>query len=47
MKIMLEEGARMPERAHKQDAGLDLYSRIVDRLEDTDRGEKGFGSSGL
>lgn len=27
MKIMLEEGARMPERAHKQDAGLDLYSR--------------------
>ena len=27
MKIMLEEGARMPERAHKQDAGLDLYRR--------------------
>ena len=27
MKIMLDAGARMPERAHKEDAGLDLYSR--------------------
>lgn len=27
MKIMLDEGAKMPNRAHKWDAGLDLYSR--------------------
>lgn len=27
MKIMLDEGAILPTRAHKQDAGLDLYSR--------------------
>ncbi len=27
MKIMLDAGARMPERAHKEDAGLDLFSR--------------------
>lgn len=27
MKIMLDEGAIMPTRAHKHDAGLDLYSR--------------------
>jgi dUTP pyrophosphatase len=27
MKIMLDAGARMPERAHPQDAGLDLFSR--------------------
>ena len=27
MKITLDEGAVMPQRAHKQDAGLDLYSR--------------------
>lgn len=27
MKIILDAGARMPERAHPQDAGLDLYSR--------------------
>ena len=27
MKIMLDAGARVPERAHPQDAGLDLYSR--------------------
>ena len=27
MKIMLDEGAKMPTRAHATDAGLDLYSR--------------------
>jgi dUTP pyrophosphatase len=27
MKIMLDEGAIMPTRAHEADAGLDLYSR--------------------
>lgn len=27
MKIMLDEGAIMPTRAHDTDAGLDLYSR--------------------
>ena len=27
MKIMLDEGAFMPTRAHKEDAGLDLYAR--------------------
>ena len=27
MKIMLDEGAIMPTRAHKNDAGLDLYAR--------------------
>lgn len=27
MKIMLDEGAIMPTRAHEKDAGLDLYSR--------------------
>ena len=26
MKIMLDEGAKMPTRAHEWDAGLDLYS---------------------
>ena len=26
MKIMLDEGAKMPTRAHPYDAGLDLYS---------------------
>ena len=26
MKIMLDEGAKMPTRAHPWDAGLDLYS---------------------
>ena len=28
MKIMLDEGAKMPSRAHTYDAGLDLYSPI-------------------
>ena len=27
MKIKLDEGAKMPTRAHEEDAGLDLYSR--------------------
>lgn len=27
MKIMLDEGAKMPTRAHEMDAGLDLYAR--------------------
>lgn len=27
MKVMLDEGAKMPTRAHKTDAGLDLYAR--------------------
>lgn len=27
MKVMLDKGALMPTRAHKEDAGLDLYSR--------------------
>ena len=27
MKIKLDEGAKMPTRAHQTDAGLDLYSR--------------------
>lgn len=27
MRVMLDEGARMPERAHPTDAGYDLYSR--------------------
>ena len=27
VKIMLDEGAYMPTRAHKTDAGMDLYAR--------------------
>lgn len=27
MKILLDEGAKLPTRAHSTDAGLDLYSR--------------------
>lgn len=27
MKVMLDEWARMPERAHETDAGLDIFSR--------------------
>lgn len=27
MRIMLDEGAKMPTRAHELDAGLDLYAR--------------------
>ena len=27
MRIVLDEGARMPQRAHPFDAGLDLFSR--------------------
>jgi len=29
MKIMLDEGAKMPTRAHEADAGLDIYSRTT------------------
>lgn len=32
MKVMLDEGAFMPTRAHKYDAGLDLYSPIPFRV---------------
>lgn len=28
IKVMLDEGAKMPERAHEADAGLDLYSPV-------------------
>ena len=38
MKIMLDEGAKMPTRAHPWDAGLDLYSR-------NNRTIDGFGSA--
>lgn len=27
MKVVLDEGAKMPTRAHDTDAGLDLYAR--------------------
>lgn len=27
MKVTLDEGAKMPTRAHDTDAGLDLYAR--------------------
>ena len=27
LRVMLDEGAKMPTRAHKTDAGLDLYAR--------------------
>ena len=54
MKIMLDQGAHMPVRAHKTDAGLDLRTPIVipKRLElvesfkEKGRGNHGFGSSG-
>ena len=29
MKIKLDEGARMPTRAHETDAGLDIYARVT------------------
>lgn len=29
MKIMLDNGAKMPTRAHSTDAGLDLYARVT------------------
>lgn len=28
MKVMIDEGAYMPTRAHSMDAGLDLYSPV-------------------
>lgn len=38
MKVMLDEGAKMPTRAHTWDAGLDMYSR-------NNRTIDGFGSA--
>lgn len=32
LKVMLDDGAKMPTRAHKSDAGLDLYSRECMKL---------------
>lgn len=32
MKIQLDDGAYMPERAHKEDAGLDLRSPVFARI---------------
>lgn len=56
MNIYVEKGAYVPNRAHKTDAGLDIRSRetrlvkahsLCDSLdENTERGDKGFGSSG-
>lgn len=56
MKIKLDDGAKMPTRAYKTDAGLDIYSRETKVVPaggsvvfDTGvhiRGENGFGSSG-
>ena len=37
MKIVLDEGAYLPEKAHEADAGYDLR---------TSKGDSGFGSSG-
>ena len=37
MKIMLDAGAKLPTRAHDQDAGLDLYAReeqLIGTIED-------------
>lgn len=33
MKVMLDDGARMPTRAHTTDAGLDLYSPVYVEIE--------------
>lgn len=33
MKIMLDDGAKMPTRAHATDAGLDLYARETQGVE--------------
>ena len=43
MKIMLDEGAKMPTRAHPYDAGLDLYAaeRKVIRAKDFETVETG------
>ncbi len=57
MKIKLDEGAKMPTRAHSVRAGYKISQlvvtpiiiptlKFVDELEDTERGDKGFGSSG-
>ena len=32
LKIVLEEGAKMPQRAHAMDAGLDLFARSETRV---------------
>ena len=34
MRIVLDEGAKMPTRAHTWDAGLDLYSMCSRRIDD-------------
>lgn len=53
MKIVLDDGAFKPYKAHPEDAGFDLvlpiYSdelEVVDSLDETARGNNGFGSSG-
>ena len=47
MKIMLDEGAKMPTRAHPYDAGLDLYTPVDVTVQHGHRGlldELVFGS---
>ena len=54
MKIVLDDGAFKPYKAHPEDAGFDLMARecrivplqVVDSLDETARGNNGFGSSG-
>lgn len=33
IKVLLDEGAKMPTRAHEADAGYDLYSRETALIE--------------
>ena len=50
MKIMLDEGAIMPTRAHETDAGLDLYARksfVVGRCETCNIVLTGFNASSV
>ena len=44
MKIMLDKGAYMPTKAHKDDAGLDLRTPKAFCI--IPGGSNGFGSSG-
>lgn len=54
LRIKLDEGAKMPTRAHATDAGLDIYTPELELVEnvadlyggETERGDNGFGSSG-